>query len=251
MTSRILETAKLLSNGKHVVALTGAGISVESGIAPFRGKNGVWERFDPMEYAHIEAFTENPEKVWREFLILLKETIDQAVPNKAHKGLAQLEALGLLETVITQNVDGLHQMAGNTDVIEFHGTFAAYRCIACESRLTSSRIDLSHIPPRCKCGGIFRPECVFFGELIPPHLIRRSEQTATECDIMLVIGTSAVVQPAALMPVLAKESGAEIIEINAERTPLTGQVSDLFLEGTAGEIIPRLVEAVQQQMPSP
>ena len=251
MTSRILETAKLLAHGQNVVALTGAGISVESGIPPFRGKGGVWEKFDPMEYAHIDAFLEDPEKVWREFLALLKKTLDQAAPNEAHKGLARLEALGILETIITQNVDGLHQIAGNTDVIEFHGTFAAYRCMDCGSRRTANRIDTSCIPPRCECGGIFRPECVFFGEMIPSHRLWRSEQTATACDIMLVIGTSAVVQPAALMPVLAKESGAKIIEINAERTPLTGQVSDLFLEGMAGDVISRLVEAVEQQMPGP
>jgi NAD-dependent protein deacetylase/lipoamidase len=251
MPSRILKTARLIAQGQNVVALTGAGVSVESGIPPFRGKDGVWEKFDPVEYAHIDAFIENPEKVWREFLALLKNTLDPATPNAAHRGLARLEALGVLDTIITQNVDGLHQMAGNTDVIEFHGTFAAYRCMECGARRTSRRIDTSCILPRCACGGIFRPECVFFGEPIPTQLLRRSEQTATECDIMLVIGTSAVVQPAALMPVLAKESGARIIEINTERTPLTGQVSDLFIEGLAGDVISRLVEAVEQQMPGP
>jgi len=242
MITNIEKAAELIAHLGNVVALTGAGISVESGIPPFRGEGGVWERFDPMEYAHIHAFLKDPEKVWREFLVLLKKKLDHAAPNDAHKGLARLERMGLLGTVITKNIDGLHQAAGNTDVIEFHGTFASYRCMSCNSQCSNSEIELSHIPPRCRCGGIFRPECIFFGELIPPHLLWRSEQAASDCDVMLVIGTSAVVQPAAMLPVIAKESGATVIEINAERTPLTDTISHIFLEGSAVEIIPRILE---------
>ncbi len=249
MTSQIQQAADLLSKARNAVALTGAGISVESGIPPFRGKGGVWEKFDPMEYAHIHAFLNNPEKVWREFLALLKETLDHAAPNDAHKGLAHLESMGFLSTIITQNIDGLHQAAGNTDVIEFHGTFATYRCMKCECRCPNKEIELSQMPPRCRCGGIFRPECVFFGEMIPPHLLWRSEQVASECDLMLVIGTSAIVQPAAMMPIIAKESGAKIIEINAERTPLTDPVSDVFIEGKAGEIISRILDEMDIPIP--
>lgn len=249
MTSQIKKVANLLANCRHAVALTGAGISVESGIPPFRGKGGVWEKFDPMEYAHIHAFLNDPEKVWREFLVLLKENLDRATPNDAHKGLARLESMGSLGTIITQNIDGLHQAAGNTDVIEFHGTFASYRCMICESRCPNSQIELSQMPPRCHCGGIFRPDCVFFGEMIPPHLLWRSEQAAAGCDVMLVIGTSAVVQPAAMMPVIAKESGAAVVEINAERTPLTDRVSDVFLQGKAGEIISRILREMAMPVP--
>ena len=245
MATRIKQAADLLSNARNAVALTGAGISVESGIPPFRGKGGVWEKFDPVEYSHIHAFLSDPEKVWREFLVSLKETLDAATPNDAHRGLARLERKGSLGTIITQNVDGLHQAAGNTDVIEFHGTFASYRCMDCGSQCPSSRIDLSRIPPRCRCGGIFRPECVFFGEMIPPHLLWRSEQAAAGCDVMLVIGTSAVVQPAAMMPVIAKNSGAAVIEINAQKTPLTGPISDVFLEGKAGDVITRILKEME------
>jgi NAD-dependent deacetylase len=249
MTVQIKKAAEILVHSRNVVALTGAGISVESGIPPFRGKGGVWEKFDPMEYAHIHAFLHDPEKVWREFLVLLKETLDHAAPNDAHKGLAHLESMGILVTVITQNIDGLHQAAGNTDVIEFHGTFASYRCMNCDSRCPDSDIEIAHIPPRCRCGGIYRPECVFFGEMIPPQLLWRSEQAASDCDVMLVIGTSGVVQPAAMMPVIAKESGATIIEINAESTPLTDTISHIFLEGSAAKIIPRILEEMDIPMP--
>ena len=247
MESLVKKAVAALSVSKKVVALTGAGISVESGIPPFRGKGGVWETFDPMEYAHIDAFLKDPKKVWGKFLKLLKETLDRAVPNEAHKGLARLEKMGRLNTIITQNVDGLHQTAGNTDVIEFHGSFARYYCVDCGTRCPSSQIDSTQMPPRCECGGIYRPDCVFFGEMIPSHLLWRSEQVASECDTMLVVGTSAVVQPAALMPVIAKESGARVIEINPEQTPLTGQISDYFIKGEAGQIVSRIVQELEKQ----
>lgn len=237
MDDLIKRAAKDLATAQKAVALTGAGISVESGIPPFRGKGGMWEKIDPMEYAHIDAFMKDPAKVWNVLIKGMKKTLDQAKPNDAHKGLARLEELGILKTIITQNVDGLHQMAGNTDVIEFHGTFAWQRCLDCNKKCETSRIDMTHIPPRCECGGIYRPECVFFGEMIPPQHLLRSRQVASECDIMLVVGTSAVVQPAALMPVIAKESGSKVIEINPEKTPLTGITSDYLIMGKAGEIM--------------
>ena len=239
--------AKDLNAAKHIVALTGAGISVESGIPPFRGKGGVWEKFDPMEVAHIDSFMRDPAKVWNLLLKEMKEIVDKARPNDAHKGLAKLETWGKLKTVITQNVDGLHQMAGNTDVIEFHGNFAWHRCLDCNRRCETPQIDLSQIPPRCECGGIYRPECVFFGEMIPPQHLLRSRQAAAQCDIMLVIGTSAVVQPAALMPLVAKDAGALVIEINPERTPLTGSVSNYLIQGIAGEIMNAILKEMEGQ----
>jgi NAD-dependent deacetylase len=246
MESQITHAARKLAAASRVVALTGAGISVESGIPPFRGKGGLWEKMDPMEYAHIDAFLNDPAKVWNVLIREMKDVVDKARPNIAHQGLARLEALGILKTIITQNVDGLHQMAGNTDVIEFHGNFAWQRCMQCDHRLETRHIDLSHMPPRCDCGGIFRPECVFFGEMISPDHLSRSRQAALNCDVMLVVGTSAMVQPAAYMPVIAKRSGARIIEINAERTPLTRDVSDLLLLGKAGEVIDRLMTEIEK-----
>ena len=237
MQDIIKRAAGDIAESKYAVALTGAGISVESGIPPFRGKGGLWEKIDPMEFAHIDSFLNDPKKVWDVLIKEMKGVIDAAKPNDAHAGLAALEKLGKLKTIITQNVDGLHQMAGNTDVIEFHGNFAWQRCMACNSRIETTKIDLSEIPPHCKCGGIYRPDCVFFGEMIPPDYLRRSQQAASVCDLMLVVGTSATVQPAAFMPSIAKQNGAKIIEINTERTPLTGQISDYLVKGRGGEVM--------------
>jgi NAD-dependent deacetylase len=246
MEKLIKQAATDLANSKRLVALTGAGISVESNIPPFRGKGGVWERFDPMEYAHIDAFMKNPKKVWDVLLREMKEIIDIAEPNDAHLGLARLERLGFLKTIITQNIDGLHQKAGNTDVIEFHGTFARQRCLDCHKPKNTEDILLTVIPPTCECGGIYRPEVIFFGEMIPPEHLLRSRQIASACDVMLVMGTSAVVQPASMMPVIAKEAGARVIEINPEKTPLTGTVSDYLIQGKAGEEMNRIMMELER-----
>ena len=246
MTDPIAQAADAIAKRSRIVALTGAGISVESGIPPFRGKGGLWEKYDPMKYAHIDAFLNNPADVWQYLFKDMKTLLDKAEPNTAHMGLARLETLGRLGTVITQNVDGLHQMAGNTDVIEFHGTFAIQRCVDCNQSLPSSRISMSALPPRCDCGGILRPDVVMFGEAIVYEHMQRSQMLASTCDVMLVIGTSATVEPAAYLPVIAKRSGAFIIEINAERTPLSGHISDLTLLGKAGAVVSRLVEAVER-----
>jgi len=242
MDDLIKRAAKDLALAKNVVALTGAGISVESGIPPFRGKGGIWEKFDPMEFAHIDAFMKDPAKVWNVLIKEMKELVDTAKPNYGHLGLARLEELGILNTVITQNVDGLHQKAGSSDVIEFHGNFAWQKCMACDKRVKTISISMSQIPPRCECGGILRPECIFFGEMIPPNHLHRSRQVASQCDIMLVVGTSAIVQPASFMPVISKQSGAKVIEINPEKTPLTGNISDYLIMGKAGPVMKQIIE---------
>jgi NAD-dependent deacetylase len=244
MEELIKQAAYDLATAGNVAALTGAGISNESGIPPFRGKGGLWERFDPMEFAHIDALMRDPAKVWQVLIREMKEIVDRAKPNDGHKGLAILEARDKLKTIITQNVDGLHQAAGNTDVIEYHGTFAWQRCMDCHQKYETRKVDISEIPPRCECGGILRPNIVFFGETIPAQAIRRSRQAAADCDLMLVVGTSAVVQPAAMIPVIAKDNGAKIVEINPERTPLTDDISDYLIRGGAGEVMNRIVAAM-------
>jgi NAD-dependent deacetylase len=254
MEDLIKKVAEHIAAAKHVVALTGAGISVESGIPPFRGKGGLWEKFDPMEVGHIQSFMRNPEKVWRLLIHEMRDVLVSAKPNPAHIGLARLEELGILKTVITQNVDGLHQMAGSRDVVEFHGNFAWLRCLDCGNRERTIDIKmdiemdvgLSQMPPRCECGGIFRPECVFFGETIPLKDLDRSQIAASSCDLMLVVGTSAVVQPAAFMPVIAKQSGAIVIEINPEPTPLTGTTSTFLVQGKAGKAMREIVAEVER-----
>jgi NAD-dependent deacetylase len=241
----IQHAAAMILEAKHVVALTGAGISVESGIPPFRGKGGLWEKIDPMEYATIEAFERDPSKVWHVLIKDMKGVVEAAIPNAAHEGLVQLERWGLLKAVITQNVDGLHQKAGSSEVVEFHGTFAWQRCVDCSSRIATADVSIEEIPPRCECGGILRPDCIFFGEIIPPRDLLRSQHLAATCDLMLVIGTSAVVHPAGYMPVIAKENGAKVIEINPEATPLTATISDVSLMGWAGDIMQQITASVE------
>jgi len=248
MDENIKKAAKELTKAKYVVALTGAGISVESGIPPFRGKGGLWEKFDPMKYASINGFMENPGEVWEVLLKNMKNLMAKSKPNDAHKGLVQLEKTGKLKSIITQNVDGLHQKAGSQNVIEFHGTFAWNYCIECSKRYKMEDIELDEIPPKCTCKGLLRPDCVFFGEQIPQQALIRSRAESEKCDIMLTIGTSATVQPAAMMPQIAKRSGSIIIEINPEPTPLTDYVSDYFLKGQAGQIMNKLINEMKDRI---
>jgi len=245
MRDLIRQAAESLAAAGNAVALTGAGISITSGIPPFRGPGGLWEKIDPMEFAHIDSFMKNPEKVWDIMVRQMKGVIDVARPSLAHKALSALEKRGIVKTIITQNVDGLHQKAGNTDVIEFHGSFAWLRCMSCQAKCETSTIDMSTLPPRCNCGGIYRPDCVFFGETIPPDALVRSQHAASRCDVMLVIGTSAVVQPAAYMPVIAQETGAAVIEINPEKTPLTDRTSTFLLKGDADPVMQDILFALE------
>jgi NAD-dependent deacetylase len=237
--------AERLVGAKKVVALCGAGMSVESGIASFRGKGGLWEKYDPEEYGHISTLRNHPEKAW----IMLREMsreIMRAKPNAGHLALAELERMGLLSSIITQNVDGLHHVAGNANVIEFHGNLQSVVCMHCGDRQPSSMINIDDSPPRCgKCSGAYKPDAVFFGEAIPPDALTRSHFESKTCDLMLVIGTSALVYPAATMPEIASSAGAEVVEINPAETPLTGSVSDYILKGPAGEVLERLVLRVK------
>ncbi len=250
MKDLIARAARELAATRRAVALTGAGISIESGIPPFRGPGGLWEKVDPMEVAHIDAFRRNPQKVWALLIRGMQTVLAKAAPNPAHRGLATLEALGHLQAVITQNVDGLHQQAGSRDVIEFHGNFAWQRCMICERRCRSEELDLATIPPRCDCGGIYRPDCVFFGEMIPPEHLARAQQLSAGCQVMLVVGTSATVHPAAMLPHLARNAGARVIEVNPEPTPLTGTVSDYLISGPASKVVDALASAVTALRPT-
>ncbi len=243
--SPIEQAAMACANACKTIALTGAGISVESGIPPFRGKGGLWEKIDPIKYAHIDALESNPERVWQVLFLGIGEVLEKARPNDGHIGLERLEKLGALQTIITQNVDGLHQMAGSTDVIEFHGTHAVLRCSRCRASFDWKEISLDTVPPKCTCGAFLRPDVVLFGEAIDMGLLQRSQMLAATCDVMLVIGTSATVEPAAYMPIIAKQNGAFIIEINPEPTPLTHRISDVTVLGPAGEAMNQIVARVE------
>jgi NAD-dependent deacetylase len=227
------------------LALTGAGISVESGIPDFRSAGGLWSKFDPAEYATIDAFRANPEKVW-EMLREMDSIVNNAKPNKAHLGMGELEHLGLLHHVITQNVDNLHQAAGSNNVIEYHGNASSLSCLWCGNRYKAEE-KRGELSPKCECGQFLKPDVVFFGEAIPPDAMNMSFQLASAAQALMVVGTSAVVSPVNTIPSIAKRNGAKIIEINIERTHLTESLTDVFLEGSAGQIMWDLVEMIKKE----
>ncbi len=239
------KAADVILASKSTVALTGAGISVESGIPDFRSAEGLWARYDPGEYATISAFRANPGKVWN-MLREMDEVVNSASPNMAHKGLSELEEMGHLRAIITQNVDNLHQAAGSKDVIEYHGNASTLSCLWCGRRYKAADKRQEHVP-RCECDKVLKPDVVFFGEMIPEEAMNRSFQLASTAGALLVVGTSAVVSPVNEIPGIAKRNGAGIIEINREETHLTDSITDVFLKGNAGTIVSDLVKAVKEK----
>ncbi len=242
-----------LLGGRRAIALTGAGISVESGVPDFRSPGGLWERFPPEEYATIDAFRADPTRFWR-FYLELARTVAGASPNAGHLALARLEQLGALAAVITQNVDGLHQAAGSREVLELHGAADALVCLACEAR-RRERIAALTGPPRCVCGEVMKPDVVLFGEALPLDTLARAQDLAERCDVCLVIGTSAEVYPAASIPERAFAAGATLCELNLESTSLThsGRVR-WIVQGAASVTLVRLAELVddaRRQQPDP
>jgi NAD-dependent deacetylase len=236
------EAARLIGERGGAVAFTGAGISVEAGIPAFRGAQGLWEKYDPAEYAEIGAFLRSPEKVWQ-MLREMGDVILRAEPSPAHKALGVLEKAGLLNAVITQNVDGLHQMAGNANVIEYHGNHRRLVCLSCSYTCAFTEESIKALPyPVCgRCQKPLKPDVVFFGEPIPAAASIRASREAASCNVMIIVGTSGVVYPAAELPLMARERGAAIIEINVSPTPFTSSIADCFLEGSASTVLPRVL----------
>jgi len=243
----IQKTAQAISRSNKVVAFTGAGISVESGIPDFRGAGGLWEKFDPGEYATIEAFRADPKKVWA----MLKEMgnlLESSRPNAAHLALARLERMGHVRSVITQNIDHLHQEAGNTKVIEYHGSYRKLICLRCGRQYAKEDVPLETLPPLCRCAGVLKPTVVFFGETIPSGAHLEAMEEARNCEVMLVIGTSAGVAPANQMPWVAKRNGAVVVEVNLVSSEITRHLTDVFLQGPAGRVMHQLAEPVVQRL---
>jgi NAD-dependent deacetylase len=237
--------ADLIKEKGHVVAFTGSRISVDSGIPTFRGGQGLWEKYDPMEYAHIDAFRRNPEKVWN-MLREMAAVIFAAKPSPAHIVLNELEKKGLLDAIITQNVDGLHQRAGNGNVIEYHGSHMRLVCLGCAAKIDFTEAEAAVMPyPLCeRCLSPLKPDVVFFGEAIPMLEMIRANEEAKKCNVMLIIATSGVVFPAADLPVLAHSNGAKIVEINLEETPFTSSISDFFFRDSASNVLPRILDLI-------
>lgn len=262
MEKLIGRAARDLVSSKYAIALTGAGISTESGIPDFRGPSGVWTLNPEAErraFRGYQEFIQDSEGWWKRMLTSPRQDslgdIGEAMPNVGHYSLAELEKMGIIKCTITQNVDALHEKAGAKNLLEYHGSVAKFRCVSCGTRFRRDEFDLQklleedQLPPRCpKCQGIIKTDGVFFGEPIPGDVAERSLEEAWRCDLMLICGTSAVVYPFANLPRIAKQRGVvTIIEVNAEPTPLTEEgISDYLIQGKTGEILPKILEEVKK-----
>lgn len=234
----------LLLHSGHTVAFTGAGISVESGIPPFRGEGGLWNKYDP-EVLDINFFYAHPLESWQAIREIFYDFFNQARPNAAHTVLAKMESAGMLSSVITQNIDNLHQLAGSKTVYEYHGNSSRLVCPECGNQTPVPEVDLSELPPRCRAdGAVLKPDFVFFGEGIPEFAARKSDEEARAAEVMLIIGSTGEVMPAAFIPRIAKENGAMIIEINPRESLFTRTISDIHLQGRAGEVMEKLAKKI-------
>jgi NAD-dependent deacetylase len=249
----IQQAAEVICSAGYVISLVGAGISVESGIPPFRGPGGLWTRMGEPSNSQWDEFQADPRGWWRRRMQSQERpglsSWEAAKPNPAHHALAELERIGVVRHVVTQNIDNLHQVAGTKNITEFHGNRFKLRCIRCEARFERDAFDLSpDEPPACiDCGGMVKSDTVMFGEPIPRYAITRALEEARRADCILIIGTSAVVYPAAELPLHVYRRGGSLIEINPMETPLT-EVCHAVLRGPAGEVMPALADAVRQKV---
>lgn len=231
-----------LKRVKKIVFVTGAGISQESGIPTFRGKDGYWRKHDPMKLATIDAFYDDPKLVW-EWYEDRRKNIRSATPNLGHEAIAELEKYCKV-VVLTQNIDGLHQRAGSSKVLELHGSIIRIKCTVCDFK-DEINTNFEELPPKCRCGNILRPDVVWFGESLPQDVWTEAMQEANSCDIMIVAGTSLVVSPANSLPVFAKQNNAILIEVNPEETIMSADM-DLSIRNNSASILPKFVEFLKE-----
>ncbi len=225
-----------------LAVLTGAGVSAESGVPTFRGAGGLWHNYRAVDLATPQAFHRDPKLVW-EFYAWRRQVVAHCQPNPAHQTLAEMERRLPDVTLITQNVDGLHQRAGSQRVITLHGDLWRVRCTRCDYHGEDHRVPLPELPPRCPlCNHLLRPDVVWFGEGLPRDALQAALETASRAELMLIVGTSAMVEPAASLPLLAKQNGATLIEVNPEETPLSPHVDEV-LRGPAGQMLPQWWQA--------
>jgi len=227
---------------KKIVFVTGSGISQESGIPTFRGKDGLWRNHDAMKLATIDAFYENPRLIW-EWYNERRANIFAAEPNLGHKAIVELEKYAKI-VILTQNIDGLHQKAGSTKVLELHGSIVKIKCSVCDFK-DEIMTEFSEIPPLCKCGNILRPDVVWFGESLPQDVWQKSITFASQCNLMVIVGTSLVVSPANTLPIYAKRNNAFLIEINPENTEMSSEM-DLAIKNTSANVLPKFVSMFKE-----
>jgi len=241
LADTIHSATSLIRSSRHLVAFTGAGISVESGVPPFRGPDGLWSSYDP-KYLELSYLHRHPEKCWRILKEIFYEHFAKAQPNEAHRVLARLEQRGLLKAVITQNIDNLHQIAGSQRVIEIHGNTRDLVCLSCAATVAANPGILGDLPPKCTCGGVLKPDCIFFGEEIPQTAWLESKREIEAADVVIVVGSTGEVYPAASLPHQAAGNGARIVEINPKESNFTHTITDLFIALPAGTALARIEE---------
>jgi NAD-dependent deacetylase len=251
-SSPLAAAARALVDARYPIALTGAGLSVESGIPPFRGPGGLWTKHGEPPLNGYELFLADPKGAWEKRLRPegpmreLAERLEAAEPNAGHRALVELETMGLLRCLVTQNIDDLHRRAGHVEVAEIHGNVRLVRCTRCVSRWPREAISLATLPPICeRCGGLLKSDTVSFGEPIPEDVLARCQEAAARADVIVVAGTSATVYPAAALPYAVLDRGGTVIEVNPHESELTPYAT-IVVEGRAGEVLPRLVEAARE-----
>lgn len=243
----IKKAAEYIRQSAYTVAFTGAGISVESGIPPFRGEGGLWNTYDP-SILDLDLYLRNPERSWPAIRSLFYDFFGAAKPNEAHYILAEMERLGLVKEIITQNIDNLHQKAGSKKVYEFHGRLNYFVCPQCQTYYKLEDIEITQDPPKClseSCLAVLKPDFIFFGEGIPEQAYRNSIWAARNADVLIIIGTSGEIMPASSIPILAKQKGCKIIEINPNKTNYTSTITDAFIQAKASEGLSKLVQEIK------
>ena len=244
MDELISKLKELVANSDQIVAFTGAGFSAESGISTFRGAGGLWSKYDPSMYADINYFWKDPSYYWSFFRDERYPVITKAKPNVGHHALVELEKRGKLHHVITQNIDGLHQVAGSSDVIELHGTTRTIFCTSCDKTYSMDEAFeqlKNELPPKCSCGAILKPGTVLFGEPLPQAALDMALHVSKNCDMFLVLGSSLVVYPAASMPRLAKRNGAALVIINIDPTPMD-EIADIVINTSASKVLSSVIK---------
>jgi len=235
--------AQKLKGSKKIVFVTGAGISQESGIPTFRGKDGYWRKYDPMKLASIDAFYDDPKLVWEWYDDRRKNILD-VKPNEGHFAISQMEEFKDV-VVLTQNIDGLHQRSGSTNVLELHGSIIRIKCTVCDFTDNITE-NFESLPPKCKCGSMLRPDVVWFGEPLPQNIWQSAIKEASVCDVMVIVGTSLVVSPANTLPVYAKQNGAILIEVNPEKTVMSNDMT-LSIQATSVGVLPKMLSIFKNE----
>ena len=235
--------AQKLKDSRKIVFVTGAGISQESGIPTFRGKDGYWRKYDPMKLASIDAFYDDPKLVWEWYEDRRKNILD-VKPNEGHFAISQMEEFKDV-VILTQNIDGLHQRSGSTNVLELHGSIIRIKCTVCDF-IDNITENFESLPPKCKCGGMLRPDVVWFGESLPQNIWQSAIKEASVCDVMVIVGTSLVVSPANTLPVYAKQNGAILIEVNPEKTVMSNDMA-LSIQATSVGVLPKMLSIFKNE----